>query len=507
MQLPIDASGLLPLGGLLVHAGIAVVYAALFVALCLTTEPGRRCRSWTAAFVLLALGFSVMSVRFVAQRTAWGEVALVEGSRFVQVGYLLYLLTKLAHAPLILLGTLQITRSELLPRARIALFLLPALALVAALLLPFRVDVLIAVQAPLITLYYASTAWILWRSRVDLGAGAGTAIVGALGTAAVWPLWAVAHLSETAGNDGPARLWLAIVHFGSYVDLALLVPFATGLVMVLVERTRREKDFAEGERRRLESEVADLERVKSLGLLISGLAHELNNPLTAILGFSEELELRLGGPQARAAQVVREQAERCRGIVARLSVLSGAKEPERVQVEFDELVPRVVRGLQPMARRIGATLELDLERSLSLLAADSVRLEQVFVNLCVNALQFSPPGGTVRISSRLQGVALEFAVEDQGPGVPLDMRKKILEPFFTTRSDVGGTGLGLALVHEILRRCGGELIVGDRRDNERGARFVARIPILGAILGEGGMEETVLIPELRKRGEEPVASN
>ena len=475
MQILDPTSQVLSLVGLLLQTGAVWVYAVLFMAVFLSTEAELRRPRCAVAFAVLGLGLSALALHYLFDNSEWGASFLLAYPWLVGGSHLLYLLAKLVYAPLILEEALSLTRGRIPRSVSLIVWSSAAASFLFALLDSASLGRVVVVQAPLMTLCFGATAWLFWSARREAaGVGAGIAAAGALGTALIWPLWA---FSQAFVNSTGGHAWRTYSGFSSFIDMALLAPLAIGILVVLVDRTHRKSEQVEAERGRLESEVADLQRVKSLGLLVSGVAHELNNPLTAILGFAEDLESRLKGPEARAAQVVREQAERCRGIVHRLGVLSGVREPVRVRIDLSELIQRVVRGLEPMVRQARLRLKLDLHRPIDLTSVDAVRIEQLVVNLIVNALQASPPGATVTISSRVDGQVVVFRVEDRGPGVPEALREKITEPFFTTRRESGGKGLGLALVHETLRRCGGELVVQDREDGLRGACFMARFPI------------------------------
>ena len=476
MQILDPTSQVLSLVGLLLQTGAAWIYAVLFLAVFLSTEAELRRPRCAVAFLALGLGLTALALHNLFDSGEWGASFLSAYPWLITGSHLAYLLAKVIYAPLVLEEAFSLTRGRIPRSASLVVWSMAAVGFLAGVGDPRNLEWAVVVQAPLMTLCFGGTAWLFWSARREAaGVGAGIAAAGALGTAVVWPLWAVAQSFDAGRSVG---LWRIYSGFSSFVDMALLAPLATGIVVVLVDRTHRKSEQVEAERGRLKSEVADLQGVKSLGLLVSGVAHELNNPLTAILGFAEDLESRLKRPEARAAQVVREQAERCRGIVHRLGVLTGAREPERVCVELSDLIRRVVRGLEPMVRKARLHLKLNLYPPIDLTSVDSVRIEQLVVNLIVNALQASPPGGRVTISARGEAQVVVLRVEDQGPGVPESLREKITEPFFTTRRESGGKGLGLALVHETLRRCGGELLVGNREDGQRGACFVARFPVL-----------------------------
>jgi signal transduction histidine kinase len=144
----------------------------------------------------------------------------------------------------------------------------------------------------------------------------------------------------------------------------------------------------------------------------------------------------------------------------------------RATVDLKQLVARMLDLLAPQV----LDAQLRLERTLCdtpPVAIDEPRLQQVIVNLVLNAVQATPAGGWIRVVVRPDGADLVFSVEDSGPGVPDGIRERIFEPFFTTKD--AGSGLGLPLVHSIVQQHGGNVVY--ERGEVGGARFVVRLPI------------------------------
>jgi PAS domain S-box-containing protein len=264
--------------------------------------------------------------------------------------------------------------------------------------------------------------------------------------------------------------------FSLEVSVAPLRSADTGLRILLLrditERLRQEQ-----EREQLQQRLAHSLRMEALGRLVSGVAHELNNPLAAILTFSEEL-LREGCAEddREGLIVIREQARRTRAIVRDLLsfVRSRTTHPERI--ETAELLERVVRALTPELERLGVRLRVTWDGVLPAINGEPAGLEQVLTNLVENGAQAAAGGGEVRLHASVREEMLEIAVEDTGPGIPDDVLPRIFEPFFTTKRTGQGTGLGLSVSLGIVEQHGGQLRVENITPGT-GARSTVTLPL------------------------------
>ena len=276
------------------------------------------------------------------------------------------------------------------------------------------------------------------------------------------------------------------IHKQGHVVWALLsvsaVHDATGapthFVSQMVDMTERRR--ADAERQNLQLQLAQSQKMQAVGQLVSGVAHELNNPLAAILGFSEILLQDCKDAETREAlNVIFGQAQRSRAIVRDL--LSFARQREgrqRAETDMGAMLQRVTRALMPAAETAGATLEAAFDGPYPALSMDTSGVEQVLTNLVMNAVQAVPPGGTVRVGARVSGEWFKVIVEDTGSGIPADVLPHIFEPFFTTKPVGQGTGLGLSVSLGIVEQHGGTLRAENRTADEgRGARFVVTLPL------------------------------
>ncbi len=222
------------------------------------------------------------------------------------------------------------------------------------------------------------------------------------------------------------------------------------------------------EEREQEQRLRRAERLASIGTLVGGVAHELNNPLAAIVGFTQLLLMDEASQGAREdLETIQREAQRMAEIVANLRRIardsqepSGAREP----VDLNDVVRHVVRTLTYSLRTQNVEIREDLEPELPGVLGDRGQIEQVVLNLVVNAEQAMEGRADSRLILRTRrtpgGACLH--VVDNGPGIPQADLERIFDPFFTTKSPGEGTGLGLSLVHSIVTEHGGEIQVDSR---------------------------------------------
>jgi PAS domain S-box-containing protein len=238
--------------------------------------------------------------------------------------------------------------------------------------------------------------------------------------------------------------------------------------------------------RKAEERARRAEHLASIGTLAAGLAHELNNPLGGILlaaGYAEQALDRRGAggiPTAREGlQDVIQDAKRGGRIVADVLTFARAEPTERSLTAIGDLVARALASVQARAEELGASISVSIEDGLPLVLVNAGEIHQVLVNLLRNALDSR--GGEpvhVRVSAERTGASVCLHVDDDGHGLSEHVRRHLFEPFFTTRRDQGGTGLGLSLSHGIVTTHGGSIEAG-RRSPLGGARFTVSLPVPG----------------------------
>ncbi|HLW97691.1 MAG TPA: ATP-binding protein [Candidatus Acidoferrales bacterium] len=230
----------------------------------------------------------------------------------------------------------------------------------------------------------------------------------------------------------------------------------------------------------IQSKLLHTEKMAGLGQLISGIAHELNNPLTSIMGYSQLLlGRRLTAAQAADGRLIYQEAERAARIVKNLLLFARETRPERHPVHLNEIVERTLALRSYELRVENIRLEQNLATDLPHVLADPAQLQQVLLNLIVNAeqaIRHSSGEGTICIRTWLNAngrVALEIA--DNGPGIPPENIPRIFDPFFTTKPPGSGTGLGLSITYGIIQEHGGQIMVESQPG--KGAKFILELPM------------------------------
>ena len=228
-----------------------------------------------------------------------------------------------------------------------------------------------------------------------------------------------------------------------------------------------------------EQAVRQSEKLAALGQLVSGVAHELNNPLAAILHFAEDLlEDERSAQDLEALSVIRDQARRSRTIVRDLLSFVRFRHPTRERVDLYGVLAAGVRALQPMVENIGASLTAELPADEAFGNTDPAGLQQILTNLVMNGAQAAGFNGLVRVRAALDGGDLVLVVEDDGPGIAASNLSRVFEPFFTTKAVGEGTGLGLSVTLGIVQQLDGRISAENRPGEEgTGARFTVRLPI------------------------------
>ncbi|SFJ06426.1 sensor histidine kinase [Planctomicrobium piriforme] len=255
------------------------------------------------------------------------------------------------------------------------------------------------------------------------------------------------------------------------------------------EMSRRIQEDRQSKEKEIEERSKQLvlsERLAGAGFLASGVAHEINNPLSVIMTAGYGLEMRLSddvlaGVNEEDRSDIREylgliqtEAERCEKITKKLLDFSYGKGDERNRYDITAIVQEVANMVAHLSRYQDRQLSVD--RTVPLHAwVNAPEIKQVLLNLVANALDATPPGGYVDVSLREFPDQVEICVEDNGCGMTKEQMTHIFEPFFTTK-DVGkGTGLGLAITHRIVSDHGGTLEVHSDGPGQ-GSRFTLRLP-------------------------------
>lgn len=203
-------------------------------------------------------------------------------------------------------------------------------------------------------------------------------------------------------------------------------------------------------------------RLSLLGEMASGLAHELNQPLSAIITYADGCAMRLETGKANPADLaqattrIRAQAERAAKVIQRMRGFARKREPLHQSLDAGEVIRDVVDLFEGVARRAGTPLTTQIEAGLPLLTGDRVQIQQVLLNLLQNAVDASAGQGRVMLAARAVEDGVEISVADEGCGLAPEARERLFEPFFTTKPE--GLGLGLALCLTLAQAHGGKLV-------------------------------------------------
>lgn len=248
------------------------------------------------------------------------------------------------------------------------------------------------------------------------------------------------------------------------------------------------RDFTEF--KLLEQQLIQSEKLAALGQMIAGVSHELNNPLTAILGIGELLKERLSTPGAVAAlpdasvsrqlELVNEQARRAAEIVQNLLAFSRPAAVQKTPVNLSELVQRTLQLHEYSLRVNNIKVEFAPVSGLPAVNGDANQLMQVFLNLIVNAEQAIREvreHGTLRVRIAADDKTVRLTFQDDGPGIPANLLAKIFDPFFTTKRPGRGTGLGLSICMAMIKEHGGTIEAQNAESG--GAVFQIALPVAG----------------------------
>lgn len=227
-----------------------------------------------------------------------------------------------------------------------------------------------------------------------------------------------------------------------------------------------------------QAQLIQSEKLSAVGEFVAGVAHELNNPLTSVIGFAELLkQVELHPKHQSYLQYIVKSTERCHRIVQGLLSFARQHPPERVLLNVNEMVGGVLEILAYEMRTSNIEIQRQFDPKLPRILGDSHQLQQVVLNILNNARQAMEghvTNGRIRITTETNGAVVRIAFEDNGPGIQSDNLAKIFDPFFTTKPIGKGTGLGLSLCYGIVREHGGGITAHSLPG--KGATFTIELP-------------------------------
>jgi PAS domain S-box-containing protein len=221
------------------------------------------------------------------------------------------------------------------------------------------------------------------------------------------------------------------------------------------------------------------DRLASLGELAAGTAHELNNPLTSVIGFSQLLmEKDIPDGVREDVKLINNEAQRAAGVTKNLLTFARKHAPVKQLTQINNVIEDVLK-LRIYEQKVnGIKVEKQLAHDLPEIMIDYFQMQQVFLNIIINAEYFMTEahnGGTLTITTKKQNDTMRISFADDGPGIPEENLKRIFDPFFTTKEPSKGTGLGLSICHGIVTEHGGQIYVKSQLG--KGATFIVELPI------------------------------
>jgi two-component system NtrC family sensor kinase len=228
-----------------------------------------------------------------------------------------------------------------------------------------------------------------------------------------------------------------------------------------------------------QAQLIQSEKLSGIGKFIAGVAHELNNPLTSVMGFSELLrQADVDSKHKRYLDMIYNSAMRCQKIVQALLSFARHRSPERKPACVNGLIEAAVEILQYQLRTSNIEVALHLDPHLPQAMVDPHQIQQVLVNLLNNArqaIEAHQPKGWIKVATETCRQQVRIVIQDSGPGIPEEDLSKIFDPFFTTKEVGKGTGLGLSLCYGIIKEHGGKIT--PRSKPGEGATFIIELPI------------------------------
>jgi two-component system NtrC family sensor kinase len=250
-------------------------------------------------------------------------------------------------------------------------------------------------------------------------------------------------------------------------------------------------------RKAIEDRMINVEKLASIGTLAAGVAHEINNPMAVILGFTEHLlDQTESLPEVHdTLQIIEDEGLRCKKIVENLLTFARIPEVSETTAELNGLLEKTLTVVKNTLLTKKIRLETSLAPSLPRVKGDPQELQQVFINLINNAADAMRGGGALKVVTTLspdgKRVAIEFM--DTGAGIPREAQAKIFDPFFTTKKTGLGTGLGLSMSYGIITKFGGNIIFTsypvEEYPDKHGTTFTVYLPIISDSEAEAAKPE------------------
>ena len=235
-----------------------------------------------------------------------------------------------------------------------------------------------------------------------------------------------------------------------------------------------------------QEQLIEAEKLSALGRLAGGVAHEINNPMTSILGYSELAAKKLASGGLTADEIkecaefvtiVQDEAQQCRRIAQTLLQFGRRKKAEMAKVAVNDIIGAALAVAQFHIKKAPIEVKQELAEGLPQIMGDSGQLQQVFLNFIINARDAMEKGGTLTVASHLRDDTwVEVVFSDTGYGIPQEIQEEIFKPLYTTKAEGKGTGLGLSISQDIIERHKGTIELTSAPDH--GTTFTIRLPVV-----------------------------
>ncbi|NJD56717.1 MAG: HAMP domain-containing protein [Nitrospirae bacterium] len=258
-------------------------------------------------------------------------------------------------------------------------------------------------------------------------------------------------------------------------DAKILIILANHMAVAMENRELyRDLEAKMEELRQTQEQLIQSAKLAAIGELASNVAHEINNPLTSIIGFTElSKEEDDVGMIRKSLEIIEKESLRARDIVKQLLGFARKKPLQLTEVMINDVLRDVVVLSSSQARMARVKISEDYG-NVPLTTGDVDQLKQVFLNVITNAVHAMPDGGNLTIKTSMQSEYILLRITDTGHGIPEDVKKRIFEPFFSTKKDKG-TGLGLSISYRIIQDHGGRIDV--ESEEGKGTTFIIRLPV------------------------------
>ncbi len=258
----------------------------------------------------------------------------------------------------------------------------------------------------------------------------------------------------------------------------------TKLMLLEVSREHREilcisRDVTR--EKEVQKHLSNTEKLASLGTLAAGVAHEINNPLGIIIGFGELLleNMDKDSQSREDLEIILKHAHHCKDIVENLLNFARNSQGLYQATDVNEALEEIISIISHTLEINNITLHTSFSKGLPLVRGDRRKLQQVFLNLVINAMDAMPEGGVLEISSSIQRDEVIITVRDSGCGIKPEHKDRIFDPFFTTKPEGKGTGLGLSISYGIINNYGGSIEFNS--EEGRGSTFIIKLPRVGEV--------------------------